>query len=639
MARPRRRDWPGDLPGQSFQGQLEGLPGAIYLRVSSNPDKTETKSTDDQKAEGLDWRDRTGVSLTDADIYTDDDFSASRYAVEDRPAFIELRKAVNAGKYKVVWFWATSRQTRGDIPLSELAAEYEEQGVLWCFSGSLYNPANDDDSMILEIHHIIDKRYSAQISRDVRRGVKASAYAGKPHGRIVYGYKRIHHPTELTKHGRPKVVRDDPNVYDGVGRPAENSPAYIVREIYDWIEAEKPVSGIARSLEDREIRTPQPPRKCRGCGSKTDRGQCPQGHGDRETGWYQWTAHAVLYIARNPFYAGMRVYQAASWRPADRLKAVIELKEEQEIAWKPLVTTEQWWRVQRVLGNPERLKFRPGHGRTLLAGVARCGECGNALHLHNDHSRGIVPYYVCSHRSHVGIRVDWLDEYVEDRIVSWLADKQVHAYLWGKRDDDTSAAAAARADVERLSHQIEECRVNGEDPEADAVFWERRSRSLKRKLAEAEQLARPASLSPVLAGMVGPDAADKWWTLRTDNLPAAKQLIKAVADIRVHKGLHGGDRRHAAIDPGRISWAWRTGPGDGERVFGETNPRPRDRAVELLRESPEETDRALARKVGVMPRTVNLARRDLEDAGEIPVIRRKGRSAPVNEGYQPQPPM
>ncbi len=220
--------------------------------------------------------------------------------------------------------------------------------------------------------------------------------------------------------------------------------------------------------------------------------------------------------------------------------------------------------------------------------------------------------------------------------MSWLADKQVHAYLWGKRKGDTAVASAARASIEKLEHQIEECRTNGEDPDADAVFWERRVRVLAAKLKEARDLAQPASLSPVLAGMVGPDAADKWWALRTDNLPAAKQLIKAVADIRVHKGLHGGDRRHAVIDPGRISWAWLTGPGDGGRVFGETSPRPRDRAVSLLRESPEETDRALGRKVGVAPRTVQIARRELEDAGEIPVIRRRGRGGPVNQGYQPR---
>jgi site-specific DNA recombinase len=608
MARPRRHDWPGYDPGQAFQGKLEGLPAAIYCRVSSNPDKSETKSTDDQLAEGLAWARQAGVRLDPrADVYTDDDFSASRYAVRDREAFIGLRRAVNAGKYKVVWFWATSRQTRGDIPLSELAAEYEDHGALWCFSGSLYNPANDDDIMILEIHHVIDKKYSAQLARDVRRGKKASAYAGKPHGRIPYGYRRVYDPDVRDHRGRPKWLCDEPRVFDGNAQPIEDSPAYIVREIFDRIAAGESISRIAISLEDRQIETPQKPRR---------EGRSP----------WQWTPHTIKLIARNPAYISRRVFQAKSWRWADRHAAILP---DVNAKWPPLVTEEQWWAVQRILSDPSRQSFRPGRGGSLLAGVVRCGECGSRMALHNDHRTGIVPYYVCSHRSHVGIRVDWLDAYVEDRIVSWLADEQVHAYLWGQREDDSAVAGAARAEVERLQVQIEECRVNGEDPDADAVFWERRSRALAAKLAEAEDLAQPASLSPIVAEMVGPDAADKWWKLRQENLPAAKQLIKVVADIRVHRGVRGGDRYHARIDPGRISWAWLTGPGDHGRVFGEPILRPMHRIAEALRADPYEADRAIATRLQCRPANAHRVRRQLEEAGEIPVIRRRGRGKPV----------
>lgn len=640
MPRPRH-DWPGYEPGQAFQGNLEGKPAAIYCRVSSNPDKTETKSTDDQLAEGRDWARRTGVVLTDADIYTDDDFSASRYAVKDRKAFIALRAAVNAGKYKVVWFWATSRQTRGDIPLSELADEYERHGVLWCFSGSLYNPANDDDIMILEIHHVIDKKYSAQLAKDVRRGVKASAYAGRPAARVVYGYKRKYDYEHLNSRGRPTVLGDVPNVFDGNGEPIEDSPAYVVRQIYDRIAESKPVSAIARDLEDRRIPAPQPPRKCRTCHEKTDGGKCPQGHGELEMGRYHWTSHAVLFIARNPFYIGRRIHQAKSWRPADRHQAIIELPQGVEPKWDPLVTEDKWWAVQRILSDPSRLKWKPGKGQgqgTLLSGVARCGECGTPLYVHNDHNRGIVPYYVCPHRSHVGIRVDWLDAYVEDRIVSWAADPGVRADVFGRQEDDSAVARAALGDIDRLETQLEEARARGEDPDEDGVYWARRAKALAAKLAQARELAHPPSLSPGLAKLLGPGAdgvADRWWQLRTRNLPAAKQLIKEIASIRVHKGVHGGDRRNAVIDPGRISWAWLTGPGDHQRVFGEAIMRPMTRAADALRADPYEADRVLARKLGITDRPVATVRRQLEDAGEIPVIRRKGRGAPADLGYRP----
>jgi hypothetical protein len=236
--------------------------------------------------------------------------------------------------------------------------------------------------------------------------------------------------------------------------------------------------------------------------------------------------------------------------------------------------------------------------------------------------------------AHVSIRADWLDAYVEDMIVSWLADKQVHAYLWGKREDDSAVASAARAEVERLELKLEEARANGEDPDADAVFWERRARSLAEKLAEARELAHPPSLSPVLAEVAGQDAADKWWQLRKENLSAARQLIRDVADIRVHKGKRGNDPRYRqAIDPGRISWKWLTGPGEDQAaVFGEPSPQMRDRIADTLRADPEASDRMVGRSVGSGGVLVARVRRQLEDAGEIPVIRRRGRGKPVVVG-------
>ncbi len=605
-----RRGWPGTEPGHTFRPEdLAGKPAALYCRVSSNPDATEQKSTGDQEAEGRTWAGRLGVP---ADVFKDDDRSASTFATRQRENFKLLREGIAAGRFKIVWFWATSRQTRGDVPLDVLAGESADHGVLWCVNGQLLNPANGDDHLFLTIHYIMDRQYSWRISKDSQRGHKHIAHAGKPHGPVVYGYRRVYDYDVMVR-GKPKFVRDVPNVFDGNGRPIENSPAYVVREIYDRIAAGDGTTKIANSLEDRGIPIPRKPRK----------------HVDHPC---RWGRHTVLYIATNPAYIAKRTYRRESWRVADRHAAILEGVEAQ---WDALVSEEQWWAVQRILSDPKRQTWRPGKGQHLLGGVARCGECGDPLYVHIDARRGIAPYYVCNRRGHVGVRVDWLNDYVEDRLVSWAADEKVRAHLWGSREDDNATAAAARADVERLKHLLEEARVKGEDPDEDGVYWGRRSLALEKKLRDAEQLARPAALSSVVAELVGPGAADKWWELRQNNIPAAKQFIKAVADIRVHRGVHGGDRRHPMIDPGRISWAWLTGPGDHQPVFGEPIVRPYDRAAEVLRAAPEDSDRAVALRLECSHRTVAAARGDLEDAGEIPVIRRRGRQMPVNHGYQP----
>jgi len=72
-------------------------------------------------------------------------------------------------------------------------------------------------------------------------------------------------------------------------------------------------------------------------------------------------------------------------------------------------------------------------------------------------------------------------------------------------------------------------------------------------------------------------------------------------------------------------------------VFGEPLVRPYDRAAGALRAAPEDADRTIASRLECSHRTVAAARVDLEEAGEIPVMRRKGRQKPVNHGYQPRP--
>jgi DNA invertase Pin-like site-specific DNA recombinase len=598
-------------PGHTFKdSDLAGLPSAGYFRVSSNPDETEQKSVNDQEAEYLGWAQRTKVKFSAADLFRDDDRSASMFATRQRENFARLRESIEADRYKVVWFWATSRQTRGDVNIYELAKVSADHGVLWCVGGQLLNPANEDDLLFLGIHHLMDRQYAWRISKDSRRGHKSIAYDGKPSGAAPYGYRRVYDYSVMVK-GKPKFLRDEPNVFDGDGHAIQDSPAYIVREIYDRVAAGEPLGRIAKSLEAREISTPRKQRKY------TDQ-PC------------RWTVTTVKFIATSPAYMGKRIYQAESWRVKDRHAAILDGV---EAKWEALVTEELWWTVQRALAASATAKWRPGRGNHLLAGAVRCGICGTGLYAHYD---GNALFYGCGRYGHVSIRADWLEAYVEDRIVSWAADRDVYTYLWAQREDDDATAVAARADVERLEHQLEECRIAGEDPEADAVFWERRARALGAKLAEARTLARPPSLSPVLADVIGPDAADNWWRLRKENIPAAKQLIAAVADIRIHRGHRGKDVKYRqSIDPGRISWAWLTGPGEDQApVFGEPTSRMHDRVADALRADAQEGDRTLARELQCAPLTIYRVRRELEAAGEIPVIRRRGLGKPVSHGYR-----
>src|SRR5712692_5289357 len=161
----RRPSWPGRQPGHAC-GDLDGRPAALYVRVSKNPDATgqEQKSVDDQERDGRAWAERTGVKLIK--VYPDDDRGASEFSAKSRERFNELRADVRAGRYTggVIWFWATSRQTRGDVSLDELKAECIEAGVLWCFHGQVVNPANHRDMSYRVFSGIMDSQYAADLS-------------------------------------------------------------------------------------------------------------------------------------------------------------------------------------------------------------------------------------------------------------------------------------------------------------------------------------------------------------------------------------------------------------------------------------------------------------------------------------------
>jgi len=81
----------------------------MYCRVSQDRDGTE-KSTEDQEAEGRRWAERQHVLL--AEVYRDNDRSASRFATRQREDFTRMMADLAAGKLDVLWFWELPRSQR-----------------------------------------------------------------------------------------------------------------------------------------------------------------------------------------------------------------------------------------------------------------------------------------------------------------------------------------------------------------------------------------------------------------------------------------------------------------------------------------------------------------------------------------------
>src|SRR5262249_52294220 len=158
----------------------------------------------------------------------------------------------------------------------------------------------------------------------ILRNVRANANAGRPHGRRLYGYRRVY----------------DPKTGDLIGQEPDPDEAPVVQEV-----ARRHVSGestysIVAHLNERGVRLPS---------------------------GGEWTAPSVRRMPTNPSCAGKRTHRG---------KVVADG------TWQPLLDEQTFDTCAARYEDPTRPKYRGGGDvKYLLSGIARCGKCGAALYV------------------------------------------------------------------------------------------------------------------------------------------------------------------------------------------------------------------------------------------------------------------
>jgi site-specific DNA recombinase len=508
---------PSHTPAERDPYDLSGLRVALYLRVSRDS-SGEEKSTKDQKAEALAWAERAGVRIVST--YEDVSLSASEFATKERPGYKQLLTLIAAGDVDLVWFWALNRATRQAREYLDLAELCQVRGIRWVVGGKVYDLDDDDDTIGLDLHNIMDRRYSRKLSRDVKRGKMYGAKAGKPAGRLAYGYRPIYDTTVIP----PRYLRADPDVFDGDSNAIENSPAWVIREIFARVAAGRSLRSICHDLEDRGVPGPRGPR------------------------WHPFT---LRHLAGNPAYIGKRVYQVGRHSPtgnrADPRARRAAILNDTETTWPALVSEELFWTVQRILegrlgpggrkpgeGGSVAGKGGPGTGNAkhLLSGIARCGVCGEAMFYKMQPNRpttyGCIGRHFC-----VSIPEAVADEYVSVLIVRRLERGDLFADLAAKGSD---AARQARADAEQLRADLADWRAKAKASEISASFYAEIEQDRLQRIAEAERREQAAVLPPGLRGNTGPGAGQRWLQL---DVPARRLIIRSLADVSVGKASRG----------------------------------------------------------------------------------------------------
>jgi site-specific DNA recombinase len=415
----------------------------IYTRVSSDPQDT-GRSVESQEQECRAYIARQGWTL--AKVFPDNDRSASRYARKPRPGYIRLKEFLLAGGADVLVMWEGSRaqrDLRDFLALRDLCAE---RGIGYSYSGRLYDMNRTDDRFSTGLDALLAER-EADVTRDrVLRGMRTSMVAGRPHGKLLYGYRREYADNGVYLRQVPHETQA-PVVMEAARRVAEGEACY----------------AVAQDFNRRGIPAPR---------------------GGR------WDLTQIRRIVTNPGYVGQRVHQGKVVGKAD---------------WPAIVDERTFGVCVARMTDPRRKTVRDTTVKHLLTGTATCYECGAYLRVLKN--RGI-PSYICNKNFCVAVAVWKLDRFIKDLVMERLSRPDALELL-AANVDDQDAVAAAR-EVDELQAALDEWYEAARRKEISPQGLAKIEPGMLADIEAARARAQAVAVEPVLRSMIRPDLAEVW---------------------------------------------------------------------------------------------------------------------------------
>ncbi|WP_079988207.1 recombinase family protein [Anaerotruncus rubiinfantis] len=430
---------------------------AVYCRLSREDEgrgAAESESIQNQKALLIAYAEKQGWEI--CRIYSDEDYSGADRA---RPAFNELLRDAQAGKFQVVLCKNQSRFTR-DMELVEkyLHGLFPLWGVRFVAVVDNADTAARGNKKARQINGLVNEWYLEDLSENIRAVLDQKRRDGQYIGSFpLYGYQKD--PAD-----RHHLIPDP-------------TAAAIVREIFSHCLSGMGKQRIADLLNSRGVPNPT--------AYKRQAGLAYQNGADSGSG--RWNRTTVGRILHNEVYCGTLV-QGVKRKPSyksDRCSAVP--KEE----WvrvpgthEPLIAPETFAAVQRLLCARTR---SDGSGSVhLLAGRVFCADCGAPMikvsHVYKGQKHS---YLQCSayaanraipHCTRHSIRLDRLEDAVAARIRGY------------------AHSLCRMPDGRRLSHVRD----------GEALILERNAKSLRGQIARRDAAVRSLYLDHA-QGLVPPE--------------------------------------------------------------------------------------------------------------------------------------
>ncbi len=484
--------------GMHEWGDVEAV---IYARVSDDRDGR-SRSTNQQVDEGERWCKRNGIPVID--IIIDDDKGASRYSRKKRDGYDRTLQLLAAPSHRrrILVNWESSRAQRDLEVYLRLRKICEESGALWCYDGRIYDMRNAEDRR-RTAQDAVDDEYEVERTRKrVMRDMRANAQAGRPHGKLAYGYRIVRDERTGRPINRVPDEDDDAQSYKGT--------APIVREIATRLLAGESTRSVTVDLNRRGIPAPRPVQK-----------------GPRKGQPGQWITQTVTSLMRSPTYAGLRVANGAVIRAG---------------TWAPILTLDQHERLQALLTDPTRKTHRGTKPVWLLTYIAMCGECGGPMVRLKPRGHDM---YTCVENLCTARQIEGVDRLVTEALLQRLESPDVLEMLAGGDQSAEDAFAAARMLRERLDGFIDQAADGALSPQALA----RIEAKLRPQIVAAERRARASFNSPLVAEVAGPQARERWESLE---MPQRRELARALVEVRIFKARKG----MRGVNPNYIHLRW-----------------------------------------------------------------------------------
>lgn len=330
------------------------MEAVIYTRVSS--DRAKGRSVEEQEADCRAACEAHGWPVIE--VLSDNDVGASRHSKGNRPAYERLKEVLHPGRVLVLWEASRGqRDLKAYVELRDLCAE---RGVPWCYSGTIYDLSTGSGRFRTGLDALLAEEEVERARGRVLRALNANVAAGKPHGKIPFGYR---------------AVRDH-KTGSIVDRVIDEAEAAVLHEAARRILAGESVRSVYRDFNAREI--PGPTGK-------------------------PWSHRTMTRLLKSPTYAGQRVHKGTVGPGT----------------WAPIFTEDEHLALTTLLDDPSRTVARGTAPKHLLTGIATCGVCGGSVFRLKDRGRET---YVCREGFHVSRSKASTDLLVTETVISGLED-------------------------------------------------------------------------------------------------------------------------------------------------------------------------------------------------------------------------